>query len=74
MGLASKNGIHRMVHGLIERGAIKQGKGYSRSIEIVSVEADAPPKLPLVVIKIRGDGHYMGADQQGEVEVRLERV
>jgi SOS-response transcriptional repressor LexA len=73
-GLKSKNGIHRLIKGMLERGIIRQAQSRTRSIEIVDDVAKADPKLPVVKIKIREDGHYMGADQLGEVEVQIVRV
>jgi SOS-response transcriptional repressor LexA len=75
VGLNSKGGIHRLVSALIERGKIRRPKNGVRNIEIVDGAAAAPSeRRPVVTIKISGDGYYVGADQRGEVEVRLERV
>ena len=48
MGLRSRAGIHRLVHGLLKRGYITHIPGHARSIQVR--EEAAPPMLPASLV------------------------
>ena len=78
LGNKSKSGAHRIVLALEERGAIRRLAYKTRAIELVWATGGVLPhqiiKRPCVTIKVRADGHYMGSDLSGEVDVKLERA
>lgn len=45
LGLRSKSGIHRMVHGLADRGAITFAAGRTRGIGLPDGSSELPPGL-----------------------------
>jgi SOS-response transcriptional repressor LexA len=73
LGNKSKSGAHRIILALEERGAIRRLPFKSRAIELVDNNPRHKPMHPIVTIKLRADGYYLGADQSGDVEVRLAR-
>lgn len=58
MGVASKSGIHRIIHGLMAAGKVRMRFGSARSIEIIGVSAD-PTRAQLAdkIVKLLHEVH-----------------
>jgi repressor LexA len=67
LGLQSKSGIHRLVHGLVERGYIKQLKQRARALELVKASSLIAPATTTMAAANHALAQYVMLPLYGQI-------